>query len=204
MRQWLCAVLVSKGYPGHYDKGFPIQLPEPAEGIRIYHSGTAHDEEGRVVTNGGRVLAITARGTTIQVERVPLAPHRAKALHALADALWQVKSKRLLRHLRQEYDLAKYELLVGMSYRTFPLPVVAQLSKLTGLPALMDCRDIVEEYTAEGFLPAPLPRWLPMRRRLYSWLRNRFIKARTAALQQAVLYRPATECHHRTLCHAPR
>lgn len=59
-------VLVSKGYPGHYDKGFPIQLPEPAEGIRIYHSGTAHDEEGRVVTNGGRVLAITARGTTIQ------------------------------------------------------------------------------------------------------------------------------------------
>lgn len=59
-------VLVSKGYPGHYDKGFPIQLPDPAEGIRIYHSGTALDEEGHVVTNGGRVLAITARGTTIQ------------------------------------------------------------------------------------------------------------------------------------------
>ena len=59
-------VLVSKGYPGHYDKGFPIQRPDPAEGIRIYHSGTALDEEGHVVTNGGRVLAITARGTTIQ------------------------------------------------------------------------------------------------------------------------------------------
>ena len=59
-------VLVSKGYPGHYDKDFPIQLPDPAEGIRIYHSGTALDEEGHVVTNGGRVLAITARGTTIQ------------------------------------------------------------------------------------------------------------------------------------------
>lgn len=59
-------VLVSKGYPGHYDKGFSIQLPDPAEGIRIYHSGTALDEEGHVVTNGGRVLAITARGTTIQ------------------------------------------------------------------------------------------------------------------------------------------
>lgn len=134
-----------------------------------------------------------------QVERVPLAPHRAKALHALADALWQVKSKRLLRHLRQEYDLAKYELLVGMSYRTFPLPVVAQLSKLTGLPALMDCRDIVEEYTAEGFLPAPLPRWLPMRRRLYSWLRNRFIKARTVALQQATIITTVSEWHRTQL-----
>ena len=59
-------VLVSKGYPGNYEKGFPIQLPEPVEGIRIYHSGTALDEEGHIVTNGGRVLAITARATTIQ------------------------------------------------------------------------------------------------------------------------------------------
>ena len=120
-----------------------------------------------------------------RLERVPLAPKKGRSLYALADALWQVKSRRLVRHLRQHYDLTQYELIVGMSYRTFPLPAVACLARQTGLPAVMDCRDIVEEYTPEGFLPAPLPRWVPMRRKFYSWLRTRFIEARTAALRHA-------------------
>lgn len=133
------------------------------------------------------------------LERVPLAPKRGRALYALADALWQVKSRRLVRHLRQHYDLTQYELIVGMSYRTFPLPAVARLARQTGLPAVMDCRDIVEEYTPEGFLPAPLPRWLPLRRKLYSWLRTRFIKARTKALRQASAIVTVSEWHRNQL-----
>lgn len=130
-----------------------------------------------------------------RLERVPLAPKKGRSLYALADALWQVKSRRLVRHLRQHYDLTQYELIVGMSYRTFPLPAVARLARQTGLPAVMDCRDIVEEYTPEGFLPAPLPRWVPMRRKFYSWLRTRFIKARTAALRHASAITTVSEWH---------
>lgn len=130
-----------------------------------------------------------------RLERVPLAPRRGRSLYALADALWQVKSKRLVRHLRQHYDLTQYALIVGMSYRTFPLPAVARLARQTGLPAVMDCRDIVEEYTPEGFLPAPLPRWLPLRREAYSWLRRRFIKARTKALRAATAITTVSEWH---------
>lgn len=130
-----------------------------------------------------------------RLERVTLAPTRGRSLYALADALWQVKSRRFVRHLRRHYDLTQYALIVGMSYRTFPLPAVARLARQTGLPAVMDCRDIVEEYTPEGFLPAPLPRWLPLRKEAYRWLRRQFIKARTKALRAASAITTVSEWH---------
>ena len=60
-----CVILASGGYPVQYEKGKPItgltegQLPE-AEGVTVYHSGTAVDAKGRLVTAGGRVLGVTA------------------------------------------------------------------------------------------------------------------------------------------------
>ena len=134
-----------------------------------------------------------------RVDRIQLSPTRRSLLYSLADALWQVKSKRLLCYLRRQYDLTKYDLIVGMSYRTFPLPAVAKLVDLTGLPAVMDCRDIVEEYTPQGFLPAPLPGWLPCRRLVYRWLRGRFIKARTKALGKASAITTVSEWHREQL-----
>jgi len=67
-RPAVCVVMASGGYPGSYQKGFPIHgLDEVAkmEDVVVFHAGTALDE-GRVVTNGGRVLGVTARGDTIQ------------------------------------------------------------------------------------------------------------------------------------------
>jgi phosphoribosylamine--glycine ligase len=64
----VCVVMASKGYPGPYSKGHPIrglveadQLP----GVKVFHAGTATDPQGRVVTAGGRVLNVTALGTSI-------------------------------------------------------------------------------------------------------------------------------------------
>jgi phosphoribosylamine---glycine ligase len=57
-------VLASAGYPGHYGTGLPIEGLESAaarEGVQVFHSGTAM-KDGRVVTSGGRVLAVSARG----------------------------------------------------------------------------------------------------------------------------------------------
>ena len=56
-----CLVLASDGYPGHYDKGLPIvdaTDPEDTD-VTVFHAGTKLDG-GQVVTNGGRVLAVTA------------------------------------------------------------------------------------------------------------------------------------------------
>ncbi len=59
-------VMASAGYPGSYEKGLPIAgLDDAAEcpGVRIFHAGTRADETGNIVTNGGRVLTVVARGT---------------------------------------------------------------------------------------------------------------------------------------------
>ncbi len=66
-RPSVCIVMSSGGYPGSYGKGFPIHGIEEAEsedGVTVFHAGTAL-EGGRLVTNGGRVLGVTAVGDDI-------------------------------------------------------------------------------------------------------------------------------------------
>ena len=57
-------VMAADGYPGSYPKGDVITgLDEAAAtGATVFHAGTALDEQGQVVTAGGRVLAVTASG----------------------------------------------------------------------------------------------------------------------------------------------
>ena len=68
----VCVILASDGYPVEYKKGFPIQGLENfegKEGYYVFHSGTKFDELGRIVTNGGRVLGVTANGATLKEAR---------------------------------------------------------------------------------------------------------------------------------------
>jgi phosphoribosylamine--glycine ligase len=58
-----CVVMASKGYPGSYKKGEAIEgLGDFGPDTMVFHAGTARDAQGRVVTNGGRVLGVTAAG----------------------------------------------------------------------------------------------------------------------------------------------
>ncbi|MEO8193529.1 MAG: phosphoribosylamine--glycine ligase [Gemmatimonadales bacterium] len=60
-------VLASEGYPDSSRKDDPIRLPATPQGLHVFHSATARDREtGELVTNGGRVLAITGTGDTIE------------------------------------------------------------------------------------------------------------------------------------------
>ena len=68
----VCVMLASDGYPEHYEKGDPISGLEKfkdAEGYYAFHSGTKFDENGRIVTNGGRVLGVTALGKDLKEAR---------------------------------------------------------------------------------------------------------------------------------------
>ncbi len=71
-----CVILASEGYPQHYEKGYPITLPETGPDERIYIAGAAL-KDGRLVTNGGRVLGAVATADTL--------PDAVKAAYALAD-----------------------------------------------------------------------------------------------------------------------
>lgn len=64
----VCVVLASEGYPEHYDKGFEIKGFENfknKDGYYVFHAGTKL-EENKIVTNGGRVLGITAKGKDLK------------------------------------------------------------------------------------------------------------------------------------------
>ena len=67
----VCVVLASDGYPVSYEKGFPIEGFENFEGKDDYycfHAGTKI-ADGKIVTNGGRVLGITAKGSDLKEAR---------------------------------------------------------------------------------------------------------------------------------------
>lgn len=58
-------VLASKGYPSHYDKGFEIHGTANLSSCRLFHMGTSLSEDGRLLTNGGRVLMVVAEGESV-------------------------------------------------------------------------------------------------------------------------------------------
>ena len=68
----VCVVLASDGYPVKYEKGLEIRGLdnfEDKEGYYCFHAGTKLDDNGRFVTNGGRVLGVTAKGADLKEAR---------------------------------------------------------------------------------------------------------------------------------------
>ncbi|MCD7917511.1 MAG: phosphoribosylamine--glycine ligase [Clostridiales bacterium] len=61
-----CLVLASGGYPMAYEKGNVISGLEQVEGAYVFHAGTKFGPDGAYLTNGGRVLGVTAQGDTLQ------------------------------------------------------------------------------------------------------------------------------------------
>lgn len=71
-RATVCVVLASDGYPVAYEKGFVIEGLEAFQGREdyyVFHSGTKLTETGQMVTNGGRVLGVTATGKDLKEAR---------------------------------------------------------------------------------------------------------------------------------------
>ncbi len=80
----VCVVMASKGYPGSYEKGWPIRGLNQANslpGVTVFHAGTKQQGED-IVTSGGRVLGVTALGGNVQMAIV-------KAYQAVGKIQWQ-------------------------------------------------------------------------------------------------------------------
>jgi len=71
-RPAVCVVMASEGYPGSYERGFPIRGLGDADAlndVKVFHAGTA-TVDGETVTNGGRVLSVTALGKSISAAKL--------------------------------------------------------------------------------------------------------------------------------------
>ncbi len=64
----VCVILASGGYPESYKKGVPITIGKLSGDIVLYHAGTAF-KDGKLVTSGGRVIGVTAKGKDIEEAR---------------------------------------------------------------------------------------------------------------------------------------
>jgi len=81
-RPSVCVVMASGGYPGNYPKGLPISGLAEASRVPdafVFHAGTAM-KDGTIVTAGGRVLGVTARGETM-AEAIKTAYNAVDAIH---------------------------------------------------------------------------------------------------------------------------
>lgn len=86
----VCVILASEGYPVSYEKGFEItglHNFEDKDGYYCFHAGTAV-KNNKIVTNGGRVLGVTAKGATLQEARA----------NAYAATEWVLFDNRYMRH----------------------------------------------------------------------------------------------------------
>jgi phosphoribosylamine--glycine ligase len=71
-RPAVCVVMASEGYPGAYERGQPIRGLEDADqlpDVKVFHAGTTV-KNGQIVTDGGRVLGVTALGTSISAAKL--------------------------------------------------------------------------------------------------------------------------------------
>ncbi len=87
----VCVVLASDGYPVAYEKGYVIRGLEKfddADGYYCFHAGSRFDDEGRIVTNGGRVLGVTAKGADLKEARA----------NAYAATEWVEFDNKYMRH----------------------------------------------------------------------------------------------------------
>jgi phosphoribosylamine--glycine ligase len=65
----VATVVAAPGYPDRPETGEPIELPARANGVCIFHAGTRRDGQGRLMTAGGRVLAVTGVAPTLREAR---------------------------------------------------------------------------------------------------------------------------------------
>lgn len=87
----VCVILASDGYPLAYEKGKIITGLDNfkgKDGYYCFHAGTKFDENGKIVTNGGRVLGVTAKGATLKEARA----------NAYAATEWVDFANKYMRH----------------------------------------------------------------------------------------------------------
>jgi glycosyltransferase involved in cell wall biosynthesis len=103
----------------------------------------------------------------------------------LLDMLFGYKDRRIYRTALKIARRQRFDVLLCSSFRTFPLPAAHRLSRRTGLPLIVDLRDIIEQYTGNEFIAHALPRLFGLERIAVDLFRRRSLAVRNKILRSA-------------------
>ncbi|SJZ64477.1 Glycosyltransferase involved in cell wall bisynthesis [Porphyromonas circumdentaria] len=132
------------------------------------------------------------------VHRIPLRK-RYNLQESLQELFLFSKSRKFVKEVEKRVDVSSFDILVGFTYRTFPLFSVKKLARKYRKPCVMDCRDIIEQYPPYKFLPTATDNPLFLKRGVLSILRKIFIFQRNQFLQQAGAITTVSPWHCETL-----
>jgi len=99
--------------------------------------------------------------------------------------LLDIKDKRIYCQGLQKSAQYPFDLILCSTYRTFPMKAAWRLSRKTGLPLVVDLRDIIEQYTGNEFITHPLPRLFGLDKIISTLFKMRNLKTRNRILKEA-------------------
>jgi len=106
-------------------------------------------------------------------------------LSFLRDMLFGYKDNRMYREAWRVLKKHPFDLILCSTYRTFPMKAAGRLSRKSGLPLVVDLRDIIEQYTGTEFITHALPKIFGMDKMIASRFRKRNLKTRNRILREA-------------------
>jgi glycosyltransferase involved in cell wall biosynthesis len=113
----------------------------------------------------------------------------------LCDILFGYKDKRMYREALKIVEEHHFDLILCSTYRTFPLPAARRLACTTGLPLIVDLRDIIEQYTGNEFIEHKAPKIFGLGRLIISGFRKRNLAIRNKILRDAVCITTVSPWH---------
>lgn len=111
------------------------------------------------------------------------------------------KDKRIYKEALKLISKQSFDVILCSTYRTFPLLAAQKTAQKTGLPLVVDLRDIIEQYTGNEFIARPLPKLLGLEKRIVSFFRKKNLKQRNRVLRKANHITTISPWHVDTLKH---
>ena len=113
----------------------------------------------------------------------------------LRDVLFGYKDKRMYREAIRKVKKHQFDLILCSTYRTFPMKAAERLSRQTGLPLVVDLRDIIEQYTGHEFITHSLPQIFGIDKIISSIFRKQNLKARNKILREVAYVTTVSPWH---------
>ena len=113
----------------------------------------------------------------------------------LRDILFGYKDKRMVREALKKMKEHRFDLILCSTYRTFPLSAAWRLSHRTGLPLVVDLRDIIEQYTGNEFITRPIPKLFGIDKIIVSRFKKRNLATRNKILREAACVTTVSPWH---------